>query len=91
VVVNPTNLSVILDEVRTYMKSGPAGGVVFFEGFDEIISGNEMNRVIRFLRMLRSACREDHFSSVVPLAYRAVTQRVRNQLKDGFETVVVER
>jgi hypothetical protein len=89
VVVNPTNLSSLLEEIRSYIGKGGKGGTVVFEGFEEVISGNEVSRVIRFLNMLKQTCREDAISVIVPLPYRAVPQRVRNQLSEGFESVVI--
>jgi hypothetical protein len=88
-VVNPTNLSSLLEEIRSYLGKGPRGGTVVFEGFEEIISGNELNRVIRFLSMLKQTCREISISAVVPLPYRAIPQRTRNQLTEVFESVVI--
>jgi hypothetical protein len=89
VVVNPTNLSSLLEEIRSHIGKGGRESTVVFEGFEEVISGNDVSRVIRFLKMLKQTCREDAISAVVPLPYRAVPQRVRNQLTEGFESVVV--
>ncbi len=87
IVVNPTNLSRVLDEINNTI--GKKGGIVVFEGFEGILAANEMSRVIRFLTMLRRSCNDRSISAVVPLPYKAVTQRVRNQLVEGFESVVV--
>ncbi len=88
-VINPTNLSGILDEISGFLKLGTAGGVIVFEGFEDVVRQNEVERVLKFLNMLRQLCRDRSFSAVVPFPYKAVTQRVRNQLTEGFESVVV--
>lgn len=89
VVVNPTNLSSLLEEIRSYVGRNSKGSTIVFEGFEEVITGNEVTRVIRFLNMLKQTCRDDSISVVVPLPYRAVPQRIRNQLTEGFESVVI--
>jgi len=89
VVVNPTNLSGILDEISSYLKAGSAGGVVVIEGFEDMVHQNDISRLLKFLNMLRQLCRGRSISAVVPFPYRAVTQRVRNQLTEGFESVVI--
>ena len=86
VVVNPTNLSSVLDEIRTL---GRKGGIVVFEGFEDILAANELDRVIRFLNMLGQTCRSHSLSAIVPVPYRAVPQRSRNQLTEAFESMVV--
>jgi hypothetical protein len=89
VLVNPTNLSSLLEEIRSYMGRSRKKGAIAFEGFEDIISSNETARVIRFLNMLKQSCGENSISAIVPLAYRAVPQRTRNQLMEGFESVVI--
>jgi hypothetical protein len=89
VVVNPTNLSGILDEISGFLKLGSARSVVVFEGFEDVVHQNEVERVIKFLNMLRQLCRDRSISAVVPFPYKAVTQRVRNQITEGFESVVI--
>jgi uncharacterized protein DUF835 len=88
-VVNPTNLSSLLEEIRSYMGKSRKGGSLVFEGFEEVISTNEIDRVIRFMNMLKQYCNEGSISAVVPLPYRAVPQRVRNQMTENFESVVI--
>ena len=85
-VVNPTNLSSLLEEIKTNLGRR---GVVVFEGFEEVMSSNETERVIRFLNMLKQTCSDRSISAVVPLPYRAVPQRVRSKLTEGFESVVI--
>jgi hypothetical protein len=89
VVINPTNLSGILDEISGFLKLGSGGSVVVFEGFEDVVHQNEVERVLKFLNMLRQLCRDRSLSAVVPFPYKAVTQRVRNQLTEGFESVVI--
>ncbi|MGA1793434.1 MAG: DUF835 domain-containing protein [Thermoplasmatota archaeon] len=90
IVVNPTNLSSVLEEVRSHLSKRKGGGVAVFEAFEEVIAANEVDRVVRFLKMLRQSARENGISAVVPLPYKAVPQRVRNQLTEGFESVVID-
>jgi hypothetical protein len=89
VVVNPTNLSSLLEEITEYVGKRGKPGIAVFEGFEEIISGNDLDRVLRFLNMVKQSCRDRSISVVVPLPYRAVPQRVRNRLTEGFESVVI--
>ncbi|MBN1389944.1 MAG: hypothetical protein JXA22_04810 [Candidatus Thermoplasmatota archaeon] len=89
-VINPTNLSSILEEIRSAFPIGGRGGIVVFEGFEDVLSNNAIDRMIRFLKMLQNISRERGISSVVPLPYKAVPQRVRNQLVDGFQSVVID-
>jgi hypothetical protein len=89
VVVNPTNLSGILDEISNFLKLGSVGGVIVFEGFEDLVNQNDISRVLKFLNMLRQLCRDRSLSAVVPFPYKAVTQRIRNQLTEGFESVVI--
>ena len=90
VLVNPTNLSSILEEIRSHLPRRKGGGVVVFEGFEEVLSGNEIERVVRFLKMLRQSSDDNDISTIVPLPYRAVPQRARNRLMEGFESVVID-
>jgi len=90
IVVNPTNLSSVLEEVRSHISKRKGGGVVVFEAFEEVLTANEVDRVIRFLKMLKQSARDNMISVIVPLPYRAVPQRVRNQLTEGFESVVMD-
>ncbi len=85
-VVNPTNLSRLLQEIVVSVKGG---GVVLLNGFEEILNSNETSRVVRFLRMLDESCSREGFSAIVPATYKAVPQRIRVQLTEGFETVVI--
>ncbi|MBN1538725.1 MAG: hypothetical protein JW939_01165 [Candidatus Thermoplasmatota archaeon] len=89
-VINPTNLSSILEEIRSRFSGGNMGGTVVFEGFEDVLSNNATDRVIRFLKMLEQISKDRGLSSVVPLPYKAVPQRVRNQLVDGFDSVVID-
>jgi len=90
IVVNPTNLSSVLDEVRSHLPNRKGGGVVVFDAFDEVLAANEVERDVRFLKMMKQTARENMISVIVPLPYKAVPQRVRNQLTEGFESVVMD-
>ena len=85
-VVNPTNLSKLLQEIEDTIE---AEGIVLFNGFEEVLGANETSRVIRFLRMLNDSCSKKRYSSIIPANYRAVPQRVRVQLTESFESVVI--
>ncbi len=85
-VVNPTNLSKLLQEIQASTKKE---GLVLFRGFEDLLSSNDASRVIRFLKMLDESCRKGNFSTIVPAPYKAVPQRIRVQLTEGFETVVI--
>ena len=89
IVVNPTNLSGVLHELDSYFKGRNKGGVVVFEGFEGVVSANEISRVVRFLTMIHQSCRDKALSVVVPLSYRSVPQRSRNRLMEAFESVVI--
>jgi hypothetical protein len=85
-IVNPTNLSKLLSEIEDNITKD---GVVLFHGFEDLLSTNDASRVLRFLGMLEELCRKKDFSTVVPAPYKAVPQRIRVQLTEGFETVVI--
>ncbi|OYT46055.1 hypothetical protein B6U90_02000 [Thermoplasmatales archaeon ex4484_6] len=86
VIVNPTNLSGVLQDIESFVGEG---GIVLVDGFAEILASNEDRRVIRFLRMLESSCAARRFSAVVPAPYRSVSQRTRVLLTESFQTVVI--
>ncbi|MEA3558218.1 MAG: DUF835 domain-containing protein [Candidatus Thermoplasmatota archaeon] len=88
-IINPTNLSGVLDEIRTSGSMKEGSDLIIFEGFEDILTANDPERTIRFLRMVKEICHRSSLSVVVPLAYKAVKQRTRNQLQEAFETVVV--
>ena len=88
-VINPTNLSRVLDEVQTFFSTGGGDGVVLLDRFEDLLDANDPSRTIRFLSMLKDSCRKQSFSALVPLSYRAVPQRTRNQLQEAFESVVI--
>lgn len=88
-VINPTNLSGVLDEIRTSSRMKEKVDLVLFEDFEDILSSNDPERTIRFLNMIRELCRKEDFSVIVPVSYRSVRQRTRNRLQESFETVVI--
>ncbi len=88
-VINPTNLSGVLDEVKTAGSSREGSDIVVFEDFEMVISANGPERSIRFLNMVKELCMKDGMSVLVPVAYKAVKQRTRNQLQEVLGTVVV--
>jgi hypothetical protein len=88
-VVNPTNLSGTLDEIATFAAESGRSSVVLLDRFDDLITSNDLPRVVKFLNMLRERSAKDRMAILVPIGYRAVPQRVRNQLMEAFETVVV--
>lgn len=88
-VVNPTNLSGTLDEIATFASSNDGSKIVLLDRFDDVLTTNDMGRVMKFLNMLRERSARDRTSILVPIGYRATPQRVRNQLMEAFETVVV--
>ena len=90
VIVNPTNLSGILDEVETSLCERRRRGIIMLDRFEEVIQNNDPKRVVRFLNALRNKCRKNHLSAIAPLNYKAVPQRVRSQLSESFDTVVVD-
>lgn len=85
-VVNPTNLSGIVDEADQYFKNG---GVLLLDGFDEMMHANEIGRIMRFLRTMQGRAGDMNVSVIAPLNYRATPQRIRNQLTESFEVVVI--
>ena len=87
VVVNPTNLSGVLDEISTSIDGRPT--IVLLDRFEDVIAANDIQRVIRFLSMLRDLSSKEKVSFLVPVGYKAVQQRIRNQIMEAFETVVV--
>ena len=87
--VNPTNLPGLIDEVESHLIDNGIGGIVLLDGFEDILRYNDPDRVIRFLQSLRDRCSRGKISVVAPMNYRAVPQRVRNQLSESFETVVI--
>ncbi|MFW3146877.1 MAG: hypothetical protein ACMUIE_08720 [Thermoplasmatota archaeon] len=89
IVVNPTNLSGLLEDIRSSLGGTDGRSFAVFEGFEEVINANDPARVMRFLTMLKQTCGKDGISAVVTLPYRAVAQRTKNQLLETFETVVV--
>jgi hypothetical protein len=89
VVVNPTNLSGILDETDQYFDGDGTEGVVLIDRFEEVIQANDINRVMRFLRAMKQRADESGLSVIAPLNYKAVPQRTRNQLTESFEAVVI--
>jgi hypothetical protein len=86
IVVNPTNLSKLLQEVQASVENE---GIVLFRGFEDLLSSNDASRVIRFLKMLDESCTKGRFSTIVPAPYKAIPQRIRVQLTESFETVVI--
>lgn len=86
VVVNPTNLSMILQEIESMISSE---GIVVITDLEDILGSNETSRIVRFLRMLDDSCSKKGYSALVPASYRAIPQRVRVQLTESFDTVVI--
>jgi hypothetical protein len=87
VVVNPTNLSGVLDEITLTLEGRPS--TVLLDNFEDVIGANDIQRVVRFLDMLRELSAKEKVSFLVPIGYRTIPQRVRNQIMEAFETVVV--
>jgi len=86
--VNPTNLSGVVDEADNYFRSSE-GGIILLDGFDEMIHSNDIGRILRFLRTIKERAADGKISVVAPLNYKATHQRVRNQLTESFEAVVI--
>ncbi len=89
VVVNPTNLSGVINEVDTFFVEGERKGVILLDGFEDILRSNDASRVIRFLNAMRDRCAGNDLSLIAPLSYKAVPQRVRSQIEESFDTVVI--
>jgi hypothetical protein len=89
-VINPTDLSALYREIEDHFQGKPSGGILLLDGFESVLGANEAQRVIRFLTMLRGSCARHGYSTMVPIAYRAVPQRVRNQLSEAMDTVVMD-
>jgi hypothetical protein len=89
VIVNPTNLSGALDEIATFASDAGGHNVVLLDRFEEVITGNELPRVMKFLSMLRERTARDRMAVLVPVGYKATPQRTRNQMMEAFQTVVV--
>jgi len=85
--VNPTNLSGLLEDIASAQAGRRA--IVLLDRFEELMAQNDIDRVMRFLNMLRDRSARDRLTVLVPLAYKAVPQRVRSRLMEAFETVVV--
>lgn len=89
-VINPTNLSALFREIEDHFQKGDRGGIILLDDFESVLTTNDPQRVIRFLTMLRGSCARFGYSALVPIAYRAVPQRVRNQLSEAMDTVVMD-
>jgi hypothetical protein len=87
-VVNPTNLSGVLDEITSFVETNTPC-VVILDRFEDVVGANDIQRVLRFLGMLRELSAKHKASFLVPIGYRALPQRPRNQIMESFETVVV--
>lgn len=88
-IVNPTNLSGLLEEVNSFITAGDGSTVVLLDQFQDLMNANDLPRVIKFLSMLRERSAKDRVSILVPLPYKTIPQRIRNQIMESFETVVV--
>ncbi|MCU0799299.1 MAG: DUF835 domain-containing protein [Candidatus Thermoplasmatota archaeon] len=89
-VINPTNLSALFREIEDHFQKGGGKGVLLMDDFESVLTANDPQRVIRFLTMLRGSCARTGYSALVPIAYRAVPQRVRNQLSEAMDAVVMD-
>lgn len=89
IIVNPTNLSGLLEEINSSTSGDEGSTIVLLDEFHEIINTNDIARVIKFLNMLRENAVRDRLSILVPLPYKSLPQRIRNQIMESFETVVV--
>ena len=89
VVVNPTNLSGVINEVDTFFVEGERKGVILLDGFEDILQFNDVSRVIRFLNAMKDRCAGNDLSLIAPLSDKAVPQRVRSQIEESFDTVVI--
>jgi len=89
-VINPTNLSALFREIEDNFQKGEGKGNLLLDDFESVLTTNDPQRVIRFLTMLRGSCTRYGYSALVPIAYRAVPQRVRNQLSEAMESVVMD-
>lgn len=88
-VVNPTNLSGIIDETNEFFKENHRKGVILMDRFEDVIEANDINRVMRFLKTMKEKASREKLAVIVPLSYKAAPQRVRNQLQESFEAVVL--
>ena len=85
-IINPTNLSKILQEIENSMDEM---GIVLLRDLDGMLDDNDPSRVINFLHMLSTSCRKVPYSVIAPAPYRSIPQRIRSQLTESFETVVI--
>jgi hypothetical protein len=85
-IINPTNLSRLLQEIQENIKKD---SIVLIDDLEGLISENDASRVISFLSMVRTSCARSHFSVIAPAPYRAIPQRTRSKLTESFETVVI--
>jgi len=85
-VINPTNLSRVLQEIDNAVDER---GIVLIQDLEGLLEDNDPSRVMNFLNMLSTSCRKVPFSVIAPAPYRAIPQRTRTKLTDSFETVVI--
>jgi hypothetical protein len=88
-VVNPTNLSGVIDEIDEYFRENHRKGAILMDRFEDVIEANDINRVMRFLKTMKDKASREKLAVIVPLSYKAVPQRVRNQLQESFEAVIL--
>ncbi|MGA1821068.1 MAG: DUF835 domain-containing protein [Thermoplasmatota archaeon] len=88
-VVNPTNLSGIIDETDEYFRENHKKGVILMDRFEDVIQANDMSRVLKFLKTMKEKASRERLAVIVPLSYKATPQRVRNQLQESFEAVIL--
>lgn len=85
-IINPTNLSKVFQEIDNSMDEM---GIVLIRDLEGLLDDNDPSRVLNFLNMLSTSCRRVPYSVIAPAPYRSIPQRIRSQLTESFETVVI--